>query len=116
MKDLGRFSRYLGVLVDYLPNGCITLNQAPYMELMLAKFNIQPQPILIPLDSCSRPHDWPLPEDDDLIAKLAKLPYRSAIGSIIYASTMTRFDVSYAIGKLSKFSDRYGLLNIGKQW
>lgn len=51
-----------------------------------------------------RPLDKPSPE---LAARLANIPYRSLVGSLMYVSTGTRPDVSFAVSKLACFLDCY---------
>jgi hypothetical protein len=40
---------------------------------------------------------------------MAKVPYASAIGSLMYAMVCTRPDVAHAVGAVSRF-----MLNLGK--
>ena len=35
--------------------------------------------------------------------RMSRIPYASAIGSIMYAMLCTRFDVSYALSMMSKY-------------
>ena len=44
--------------------------------------------------------------------KMSKVPYSSAIGSLIYAMMFTRPDISYAIGLASRFQSNPGI----KHW
>jgi hypothetical protein len=52
---------------------------------------------------------WTEDYDDGLTAKqeylVKNFPYRQIIGSLLYMSIWTRPDISYAIGKLSKFNN-----------
>ena len=43
------------------------------------------------------------------IEKMGKVPYASAIGSLIYAMLCTRPDISYAISVTSSFQSNPGL-------
>ena len=48
------------------------------------------------------------PQNAEEIAFMAETPYLSAIGSLQYLSTMTRPDISYAVGFLARFNHNPG--------
>src|SRR5260370_40638210 len=48
------------------------------------------------------------PSDATEADKMAKVPYRKAIGSLMYASVATRPDISHAVSTLSRFLDNPG--------
>src|SRR5258708_33757366 len=48
------------------------------------------------------------PSDATEADKMAKVPYREAIGSLMYASVATRPDISHAVSTLSRFLDNLG--------
>ena len=41
-------------------------------------------------------------------AKMRKVPYREAIGSLMYTSVATRLDIAFAVSTLSQFLDNPG--------
>ena len=45
------------------------------------------------------------PED---IARMARIPYREAVGSLMYAAIATRPDIAFAVSMLSQFLDNPG--------
>ena len=48
------------------------------------------------------------PTDQTEAARMAKTPYRRAIGSLMYAAVATRPDISYAVSTLSQFLENPG--------
>lgn len=48
------------------------------------------------------------PSSDEEIADMSQFPYASVIGSIMYAMTYTRPDVSYALSMVSRFQRNPG--------
>ena len=48
------------------------------------------------------------PANDTECAHMARVPYREAIGSLMYASVATRPDITFAVSTLSQFLDNPG--------
>jgi hypothetical protein len=110
MKDLGEVSNLLGIQVtrDRIEKSII-LSQSRYVSIVLERFNMQDcKGTSIPLDansklSKSQEARSPLEKES-----MASIPYRQAIGSIMYAMVGTRPDLSVAVGKLSQFMQNPG--------
>ena len=49
------------------------------------------------------------PKTSEKMAEMAKVPYASAIGSLMYAMLCTRPDIAYAISMTSRFQSNPGL-------
>ena len=97
MKDLGKLSYFLGVNVSQ--DNDIFINQASYTKLLLEKFDfINAKPVSTPGD-VSNIHE-PANENSELF-DIVK--YQSAIGSLLYLSTKTRPDITFAVCNLAKF-------------
>ena len=62
-----------------------------------------------PLEPGSRLSVLQRPTTDGEGAGMVNIPYRSAIGSLMYLSTCTRPDISVVVSELSKFSQNPGL-------
>ena len=87
----------------------ISISQAQYAKDMLASFGMDDcKPVTTPMvpgltltkDMCPPPN---APEDREF-----KSRYLSAVGSLLYLSTMTRPDISYTVGVLARFSSNPG--------
>ena len=57
-------------------------------------------------------HDCPVSDEDK--AEMNKLPYASAVGSLIYAMIATRPDIAFAVGVVSRYMSN-PCKNIGRQ-
>ncbi|OMO60028.1 Reverse transcriptase, RNA-dependent DNA polymerase [Corchorus capsularis] len=110
MKDMGEASYVLGVkIIRDRSKKLLALSQAPYILKMLEKFrmhncNIVKTPMVegIHLNSDMRPKT---PEEKK---RMEKVPYSSAIGSLLYAVMCTRPDICFAVGLLSRFQSNPG--------
>ena len=49
------------------------------------------------------------PKTSEEMAEMAKVPYTSAIGSLMYAMLCTRPDIAYAVRVTSRFQSNLGL-------
>jgi hypothetical protein len=110
MTDLGPIEWLLGIQVGKdREKRTITLSQESYIDSILARFNFtDAKPLSIPMDpnvQYSKTQCPTVPED---IAKMRNIPYREAIGSLMYASVATRPDISFAVSTLSQFLDNPG--------
>lgn len=82
----------------------IFIHQRSYIDRIIAYFNMeQAKPVSIPAD----PHAKLCLHDNDNNMP-SNLPYREAIGSLFIAS-VSRPDISYAVGLVSRFLNRYNL-------
>ena len=63
----------------------------------------------IPMEANLVLHKWTQEYDDSITPEttdlIRRFPYRQIIGSLLYISIWTRPDISYAIGKLTKFNN-----------
>jgi Reverse transcriptase (RNA-dependent DNA polymerase) len=104
MKDLGETAYILGIKI-YRDRSMrlIGLSQESYLDKVLKMFNMQD----------SKKGNLPMSHDIDLSKKqcpqttaelesMKKIPYASAIGSIMYSMICTRPDVSYALSVASR--------------
>ena len=105
-KHLGKLSWFLGMAIDQSRDYSVSVGQCKYVEKLLDKF--------APTHKTSmREHASPCNPDtfqklacaqtDVEREKVARLPYRELIGSLLYLSTMTRPDVAYHMSVLCQF-------------
>ena len=105
MNDLGKASYILGIKI-YRDRSrrLIGLSQSAYIDKVLERFKMEnakkgflPISSGIPLSKAQSPVSK---VDQD---RMSRIPYASAIGSIMYAMLCTRPDVSYALSMTSRF-------------
>ena len=110
MKDLGEANYVLGIrIIRDRRNKTIALSQASYIDKILEKFAMQNskkggQPsrsgITLSKGDCPK-----TPEERKY---MEKVPYASAVGSLMYAMLCTRPDICYAVGIVSRFQSDPG--------
>lgn len=84
-------TRYLGMDLKLSGEG-IHLSQKHYCEETLSKYH---------MSEC-KPAETPLYKVDESKKYDGKFPYRAVVGSLLYLSTKTRPDVSFAVGYASR--------------
>ncbi|GJU96855.1 zinc finger, CCHC-type containing protein [Tanacetum coccineum] len=97
MKDMGEADVILGIKIKRENKG-IVITQSHYIEKILKKFNrTDCFPVSTPMDPVEKlKPNTGKPVD--------QLEYSRAIGCLMYAMTSTRYDIAYAIGRLSRFT------------
>ncbi|KAJ9548963.1 hypothetical protein OSB04_021506 [Centaurea solstitialis] len=89
MKDLGEARKILGMEISRDRKACtLTLSQKSYIEKVLKRFNM----------NGAKAND------------MSRVPYSSAVGSLMYAMICTRPDLAYAISMVSRY-----MANPGKE-
>lgn len=86
---------YLGFQIERTQDHKIFLHQESYINKILTKFNMQN----------SKPENSPISltsGSEDLAPVSSDVPYREAIGSLMYAAVGTRLDIAFATGKASR--------------
>ncbi|TFY50793.1 hypothetical protein EVG20_g11324 [Dentipellis fragilis] len=96
VTDLGELHWLLGIEVKRDRDArTIHLSQHSYIDSIIRRFNLE--------DAKPVPH-LRLPE----YAIMRDVPYREAVGALMYASLATRPDISFAVSTLSRFSTNPG--------
>ena len=105
MKDLGEARFLLGIEIRRQENGDVFLVQEKYARDVLSRFNMGGcKSVSTPLELGNHLDSTRQPTSEFEVEQMANIPYRSAIGSLMYLSTCTRPDISAAVSELSKFS------------
>ena len=111
MKDLGEASFVLGIQIHRdRSRGILGLSQKSYIEKVLQRFGMQ---------DC-KPGDTPVakgdkfslkqcPKSDLEIKEMQKIPYASALGSLMYAQVCTRSDLAFIVGMLGRYLSNPGV-------
>jgi hypothetical protein len=105
MKDLGATKTILGVeIIRDRKAGMLYLSQRDYIEKILRRFNMQDAK---PVSTLLAPH-FKLsldlcPTSDEDIKYMSRVPYSSAVGSLMYAMVYSRPDLAHAMSVVSRY-------------
>jgi hypothetical protein len=109
IKQLGVLKKYVGIEVTYGQNGSISLSQGSYIKDILLRFNMSdakptPTPAVPKASLPSNPADGQTKDSE-------AMPYRSAVGSLWYASRGTRPDIEFATNTAAQYSKNFGAVH-----
>jgi hypothetical protein len=110
IKDLGDLKWVVGmrVLRDR-KNKSITLDQSAYIGNVLKRFNMTDcNPAPTPSHSSVKLILSMAPSNDQEIKEMRDVPYRSAVGSVMYAMVCTRPDIAAAVGEVCRYMQNPG--------
>lgn len=98
IKDLGELSWFLGMRIHRdIERGEMTIDQEQYAAEMCHRFAMEEcRPTKTPMDQGTILYK--AAADDELAAHM---PYRQAVGALLYLSRITRPDISYAVNQVS---------------
>ncbi|KAL6351159.1 hypothetical protein AAG906_031745 [Vitis piasezkii] len=111
MKDLGDASFVLGIQIHQdRSRGILGLSQRTYIDKVLQRYGMQN----------SKPGDTPVAKGDKFSLnqcpknslesqEMQKIPYASAVGSLMYAQVCTRPDIAYIVGMLGRYLSNPGM-------
>ncbi|KAE8702283.1 Squamosa promoter-binding protein 2 [Hibiscus syriacus] len=110
MKDLGVAKQILGMRIKRdTKSGTLMLSQAEYINKVLSRFNMQDaKPVSTPLGVHFRLSKDQSPKTEEEHAHMVKVPYASAIGSLMYAMVCTRPDIAHVVGVVSRYMNNPG--------
>ncbi|BBH04062.1 Toll-Interleukin-Resistance domain family protein [Prunus dulcis] len=110
MKDLGPAKKILGMQITRDKHrGILQLSQTEYINRVLQRFNMgDAKPVSTPLASHFHLSKDQSPQTEEERDLMAKVPYASAIGSLMYAMVCTRPDIGHAVGVVSRFMSNPG--------
>ncbi|HEV7737050.1 MAG TPA: reverse transcriptase domain-containing protein [Chlamydiales bacterium] len=108
--DLGPIKWLLGIAIERdRKSRTISLSQVAYIDSIIAKFEQgEGYEVGTPLDHNVILSKDLSPKDETERDRMKKIPYREAIGSLMYAATSTRPDISFATHKLSQYLEDPG--------
>ena len=87
----------------------IYLSKKKYIECIVERFNMKnAKPVSIPLAGHMKLSKKMCPTAREEKENMAKVPYSSVIGSLMYAMVCTRPDIAHAVGVVSKFLENPG--------
>ena len=110
LTDLGAANWLLGIKITRdLINKTLSLSQHSYIDAIITKFNFDDlKPSAIPMDPSAPLSKSQSPSKIEDITKMKNVPYREAVGSLMYAAMGTRPDIAFATSTVAQFSDNPG--------
>jgi hypothetical protein len=110
MKDLGAAKKILGMeIVRDRKCGLMYLSQKSYIEKVLRHFNKQnAKPVSTPLAPHFKLSAKQCAETDADLEYMSKVPYSSAVGSLMYAMVFSRLDLSHAMNVVARYMSNPG--------
>jgi len=111
MSDFGEAETVLGIQIKRnWDEGWIELNQARYTQTVLEKFNMRDcKSVSIPLEPNVKYSREQGPQNEEEREGMKSVPYREAVGSLMYLMVCTRMDIAAAVGTFSRFMQDPGL-------
>jgi hypothetical protein len=111
MKDLGATKKIIGMRITRdRKNHNLSLSQGEYIEV-LERFRMQNEkPVSTPLSSHFKLTKEMCLETQDEIEYMSRVPYSSAVGSLMYAMVCTRPNIAHTVGVVSRY-----MKNLGKE-
>ena len=113
LTDLGPANWLLGIKISCdLANRTISLSQLTYVEAIITRFNFNDlKPSSIPIDPSVPLLKSQSPSKLEDVAKMKNIPYREAVGSLMYAAMGMRPDIAFATSTVAQFSDNPGWMH-----
>ncbi|KAH9667758.1 Integrase catalytic domain-containing protein [Citrus sinensis] len=105
MKDLGPANKILGMQIHRdINNRKIWLSQKNYLKKILRRFNMQDcKSIFTPLPVNFKLSSSMCPSNEAERKEMSRVPYASAVGSLMFAMICIRSDIAQAVGAVSRY-------------
>ncbi|CAH9113366.1 unnamed protein product [Cuscuta europaea] len=110
MKDLGPAKQILGIRITRdRALKKLHMSQEQYIEKVLRRLNMdKAKEVSSPLTTNFRLTDKDFPSSEKKIEEMDRVPYASAVGSLMYAMVCTGPDIAHAVGVVSRFLSNPG--------
>lgn len=109
VKNLGQISFSLGIHFTWSDAG-LYMTQTAYVGKIVEKFRMEEcHPLYVPMQKGMKPTAKMSPQSEEEKAKMSDVPYKSAIGSLLYLAICTRPDIIYAVSALARYSQNPGM-------
>lgn len=105
MKDLGLAKKILGMeIIRNIRKCTMILSQRKYLEKALETFRMSScKSIVTPLASHFKLSSLQCLRTYEERGQMTKIPYANTVGCMIYATVLTRPDISHALSVISRF-------------
>jgi hypothetical protein len=110
ITDMGEIHWILGFSVQHdHVRRVISLGQLFYIDSILQRYGFENlRPLSMPMDPHVHLTSAQSPQTQEEFAAMRDVPYREAVGSLMYVSLGTRPDITYAVSIISKFNQNPG--------
>ena len=111
MKDMGEATYVIGIeIFRDRSQGLLGLSQKTYINKILERFNMEKCSAgVVPIQKGDKFNAMQCPKNELEREQMRNIPYESVVGSLMYAQTCTRPDISFAIGMLGRYQSNPGL-------
>ena len=111
MKGLGDAPVFLGIQISRdRSRGILGLFQRGYIDKVLKRFNIHScSSCAAPVQKGDKLSKSQCPQNDNDKVEMKKVPYASAVGSLIYTQVCTRPDIAFVVNALGRYLSDPGL-------
>ncbi|RVW26829.1 Retrovirus-related Pol polyprotein from transposon TNT 1-94 [Vitis vinifera] len=112
MVDMGETNYVIGIeIFRDRSRGVLGLSQEGYIDRVLERFNMQScSSGIAPILKGDKLSKMQCPRNNMEREQMKKIPYASAVGSLMYAQTCTRPDISFSVAMLGRYQ-RLGVVN-----
>ncbi|KAK4384341.1 Retrovirus-related Pol polyprotein from transposon TNT 1-94 [Sesamum angolense] len=110
MKDMGEAEYILGVKIHRdRSKKLLSLSQETYIKRIIERFRMHnANPVDTPMDKNCVLSKELCPQTEEEKKRMTKIPYASAVGSLMYAMMCTRPDLCFAVGMVSRYQSNPG--------
>ncbi|WVY90570.1 hypothetical protein V8G54_036084 [Vigna mungo] len=111
MKDMNEASYVIGIeIFRDRSQGLLSLSQKGYINKVLERFRMEKcSPGIVPIQKGDKFSQMQCPKNDLERKAMESIPYASVVGSLMYAQTCTRPDISFAVGMLGRYQSNPGM-------
>lgn len=82
----------------------IFIHQTSYIQSVIKRFNhVNAKPVTVPADPHTKLNESNNPDETEE----HDVPYRELVGSLIFAATVSRPDIAFAVGVVSRYLDKH---------
>ena len=114
MKDMGEASYVIGIeIFRDRKNGTLGLSQTAYINKILERFRMERcKANVVPIQKGDIFYEKSqCPKNDLEKEEMKDITYASIVGSLMYAQTCTRPDISFAVGMLGRYQSNPGMVH-----
>lgn len=110
MKDMGNATYILGIKISRdRSRRLLYLSQENYINKVLERFGMHAcKPSVTPISKGHALSNKMCPKTPEERERMTRVPYRNAIGSLMYAMVCTRPDICQAVGSVSRYQSDPG--------